>query len=134
MFTLDSRLANDTLELGKIGICKVLLSKDSNYPWIILVPEIENSTEIHQLSAEQQTQIMQTITSIASKVEAEFKADKINIGALGNVVKQLHIHIVARYETDIAWPGPIWGQHPAKPYTSEELASLAEKMKKLLAL
>ncbi|HAG53339.1 MAG TPA: HIT family protein [Alphaproteobacteria bacterium] len=134
MFKLDDRLANDTLELGKIGICKVLLSKDSNYPWIILVPELENTTEIHQLSTKQQIEVMQTITTIASKMETEFKADKINIGALGNVVKQLHIHIVARHETDIAWPGPIWGQHPAKAYTQEELTALAEKLTKLLEL
>tara|TARA_Y100001960_G_C14672163_1_gene826598 strand:+ start:418 stop:825 length:408 start_codon:yes stop_codon:yes gene_type:complete len=132
MFQLDSRLANDTIELGKIGFNKVLLSKDSNYPWLILVPEIDDLTEIHQLSAEQQTELMQTITTLAKQLEELFDADKINIGALGNVVKQLHIHIIVRYEQDIAWPGPIWGQHPATPYQEQDLAILAQGLRKVL--
>ncbi len=134
MFKLDDRLANDTVELGKIGFTKVLMCKDSNYPWVILVPEIDNATEIHQLTANQQTELMQTITFIAEKMEVEFKADKINIGALGNVVKQLHIHVVARYETDIAWPGPIWGQHPMKQYDEATMVTMINKLKQLFEL
>lgn len=134
MFKLDDRLANDTVELGKIGFTKVLLCKDSNYPWIILVPEIENATEIHQLTTTQQTELMQTITFIAEKMETNFDADKINVGALGNVVKQLHIHIVVRYEQDIAWPGPIWGKHPMVQYEEQDLALMAQGLKLLLEI
>lgn len=134
MFKLDERLANDTVELGKIGFTKVLLCKDSNYPWIILVPEIENATEIHQLSTQQQTELMQTITFIAEKMEKNFDADKINVGALGNVVKQLHIHVVVRYQQDIAWPGPIWGKHPMAQYDAQDLAFMATGLKQLLEI
>ena len=134
MFKLDARLENDTIELGKIEFIKVLMSKDSNYPWLILVPEIADATELFDLDAQQQQLLMQTITKISKDMQVEFSADKINVGALGNVVKQLHIHIVARFETDIAWPGPIWGQHPAKPYTQEQLEAQINKMKEMLGL
>lgn len=134
MFKLDDRLENDTIELGNIEFIKVLMSKDSNYPWLILVPEIANATELFDLDAQQQQLLMQTITKISKDMQVKFSADKINVGALGNVVKQLHIHIVARFETDIAWPGPIWGQHPAKPYTQEQLETQINKMKEMLGL
>lgn len=134
MFKLDDRLENDTIELGNIEFIKVLMSKDSNYPWLILVPEIADATELFDLDAQQQQLLMQTITKISKDMQVEFSADKINVGALGNVVKQLHIHIVARFETDIAWPGPIWGQHPAKPYTQEQLETQINKMKEMLGL
>ena len=134
MFKLDARLENDTIELGNIEFIKVLMSKDSNYPWLILVPEIADATELFDLDAQQQQLLMQTITKISKDMQVEFSADKINVGALGNVVKQLHIHIVARFETDIAWPGPIWGQHPAKPYTQDQLENQINKMKEMLGL
>ncbi|PPR08405.1 MAG: hypothetical protein CFH44_01097 [Proteobacteria bacterium] len=134
MFKLDARLENDTIELGKIEFIKVLMSKDNNYPWLILVPEIADATELFDLNTQQQQLLMQTITKISKDMQVEFSADKINVGALGNVVKQLHIHIVARFETDIAWPGPIWGQHPAKPYTQEQLEAQINKMKEMLGL
>tara|TARA_Y100001960_G_scaffold82962_2_gene88619 strand:- start:490 stop:894 length:405 start_codon:yes stop_codon:yes gene_type:complete len=134
MFKLDARLENDTIELGNIEFIKVLMSKDSNYPWLILVPEIADATELFDLDAQQQQLLMQTITKISKDMQVEFSADKINVGALGNVVKQLHIHIVARFETDIAWPGPIWGQHPAKPYTQKQLETQINKMKEMLGL
>lgn len=132
MFELDSRLQNDTIELGNFEFIKVLMSKDSNYPWLILVPEVEGATELFDLTADQQTFLMQVIAEISEKMNVTFKADKINVGALGNVVKQLHIHIVARYETDIAWPGPIWGQHPAKPYTDTDLEKQINIIKEML--
>lgn len=134
MFKLDDRLANDTIELGSIGFNKVLLSKDSNYPWIILVPAINDLTEIHELTEDQQIELMQTITKLSAKLKETFGADKINVGALGNVVKQLHIHIVVRYEEDIAWPGPIWGKHPSKAYAQEDLTILAAGLKSVLEL
>lgn len=134
MFKLDDRLANDTIELGNLGFTKILMCKDSNYPWVILVPEIANATEIHQLTPQQQTELMQTITFIAQNMETEFKADKINIAALGNVVKQLHIHVVARYEQDLAWPGPIWGKHPMQQYNEIAMEEMALKFKKLFNL
>ena len=134
MFKLDARLENDTIELGNIEFIKVLMSKDSNYPWLILVPEIADATELFDLDAQQQQLLMQTITKISKDMQVEFSADKINVGALGNVVKQLHIHIVARFETDIAWPGPIWGQHPATPYHEQDLAILAQGLKQVLEI
>jgi diadenosine tetraphosphate (Ap4A) HIT family hydrolase len=134
MFKLDERIANDTVELGKIDFIKVLLSKDSNYPWVILVPEAENATEIHHLDTDQQTKLIKTIADISKILEENFKADKINVGALGNVVSQLHIHIVVRYKQDIAWPNPIWGKHPVQQYNQQDLALMQQGLKQILNL
>lgn len=134
MFKLDDRLKNDTIELGTIDFIKVLLSKDSNYPWVILVPEVANATEIHHLDTNQQTFLIKTIADISKILEKNFKADKINIGALGNVVSQLHIHIVVRYKQDIAWPNPIWGKHPMQQYEQQNLDLMQQGLKQLLNL
>jgi diadenosine tetraphosphate (Ap4A) HIT family hydrolase len=134
MFQLDERLQNDTVELGSIGINKILLANDSQYPWIILVPQIENVSELYHLNAEQQQETLQTISFIGQKMEEHFKADKMNIANIGNIVKQLHIHIVARFEKDLAWPAPIWGKAPMKRYEKSELEELCSTLQSVLNL
>ena len=124
MFELHSRLQADTRLLGDLPLCRALLAKDSQYPWLILVPRVANLREIHHLAPAQQQQLMEESCAVATLMEQALRPDKINVAALGNLVPQLHLHHVARFSTDKAWPGPIWGAHPSVPY--EEAALLAE--------
>ncbi|MEV3822760.1 MULTISPECIES: HIT domain-containing protein [Aeromonas] len=121
MFELHSRLQADTRLLGDLPLCRVLLAKDSQYPWLILVPRVANLREIHHLAPAQQQQLMQESCAVATLMEQALRPDKINVAALGNLVPQLHLHHVARFSTDKAWPGPIWGAHPSLPYDESTL-------------
>lgn len=118
-FTLHPQLENDTTTLGEFPLCTVLLAKDDSVPWLILVPKTDGIRELHHLSMEKQQQFLVESQVVCQALESLFKPDKINIGALGNMVPQLHIHHVARFISDIAWPGPIWGNH-AGEFRSEE--------------
>jgi len=104
---------------------------DNQFPWVILVPERENITEIHQLSEHDQQQLMRESCHIAKQLATLFKADKMNIAALGNMVPQLHIHHVVRYKTDPAWPAPIWGKFNTVAYTDDALEVIRNKLKVL---
>ncbi len=130
MTELDPRLLNDCEVLGQFKLCHVLLMRDANYPWIVLVPDRENKTEIFDLSEEDQKQLNIESNILLAFLKKEFNADKMNVAALGNVVSQLHIHHVVRYQTDIAWPAPVWGAYPAKAYSEsslqERIASLVK--------
>lgn len=135
MFSFDKRLLDDCEVLGKFKLCHVLLMRDANYPWCILVPERENMIEIFDLSIDDQKQLQLESISLLTYLKKEFNADKMNVAALGNVVSQLHVHHIVRYENDIAWPAPVWGAYPAKNYTDSELKKrikrLIEGFKKL---
>ncbi|MFM1703781.1 HIT domain-containing protein [Aeromonas salmonicida] len=133
MFELHTRLQADTQLLGDLRLCRVLLAKDSQYPWLILVPRVDNLREIHHLAPAQQQQLMQESCAVATLMEQALSPDKINIGALGNLVPQLHLHHVARFTTDKAWPGPIWGAHPALPYDPQALRTQADSWRAWLA-
>ncbi|MCE9943093.1 HIT domain-containing protein [Aeromonas rivipollensis] len=126
MFELHPRLQADTQILGDLPLCRVLLAKDSQYPWLILVPRVPGLREIHHLLPEQQQQLMQESCAVATLMEEALGPDKINVAALGNLVPQLHLHHVARFSTDAAWPGPIWGAHPAIPYQAQDLRLQAD--------
>ena len=102
--------------------------KDANYPWFILVPDRENISEIHQLAPTDQQQLIVESSMLSKTISEQFMADKINIAALGNVVPQLHIHHIVRYKTDAAWPAPVWGKHPALPYTETSIDQLVSKL------
>ncbi|MBT4588739.1 MAG: HIT family protein [Rhodospirillaceae bacterium] len=127
-FVLDSRLTADTIPVTDLTLCKVLLINDSRYPWLILVPKRAEKSEIHHLAEEEQATLLTEITQISEMLEAEFRPDKINIGALGNIVSQLHVHIIARNDGDAAWPGPVWGHSPATAYTAEDGEKLAQSI------
>ncbi|MCC6303197.1 MAG: HIT domain-containing protein [Gammaproteobacteria bacterium] len=116
MAELHPRLAADTVEIGRFPLCRVLLMKDANYPWCILVPDRADVTEIHQLSAGDQLQLMRESVRLSEAMTQVFRPDKLNIAALGNVVPQLHVHHIARYRHDPAWPVPVWGRVPAAEY------------------
>ncbi|MCK5387156.1 MAG: HIT domain-containing protein [Gammaproteobacteria bacterium] len=130
MFTFDPRLLNDCEVLGKFKLCHVLLMRDANYPWCVLVPDRENLIEVFELSQEDQNQLQLESNTLLAFLKNEFNADKMNVAALGNVVSQLHIHHIVRYKTDIAWPAPVWGAFPAKSYEKECLEKLVAKLRK----
>jgi diadenosine tetraphosphate (Ap4A) HIT family hydrolase len=105
---------------------------DANYPWLILVPDRDNITEIYQLSEADQAQLIRESSLVAKMLSDHFNADKINIAALGNVVPQLHIHHIARYRHDAAWPKPVWGQVPSQPYSEEAQMNVLDKLRAAL--
>jgi len=117
---LHPKLAQDCFILGQFDLCLLLLINDSQYPWFILVPQRENISEIHHLPPHEQQQLMAESCLLATAIEQAFQADKLNIAALGNMVPQLHIHHIARYKNDIAWPKPVWGAYPAIAYRDDE--------------
>ena len=132
MFTLHTQLQQDCVQLGRFELCHLLLMNDANYPWFILVPGREDITEIFQLSEADQIQLIRESSVLSEKLAWEFKADKMNIGALGNMVPQLHVHHIVRYQHDPAWPAPVWGKLAAKPYEPVQLQQLLDRLKNLL--
>ena len=121
MIILDPRLLNDCEVIGKFELCNVLLMRDANYPWCVLVPDRDGMTEIFDLTADEQERLKLESNTLLEYLKNEFNADKMNVAALGNVVPQLHIHHIVRYKTDIAWPAPVWGAFPTKAYSDEEI-------------
>ncbi len=115
-FTLHPRLAADCILIGRLPLSLLLLFNDARYPWFILVPQREAISEVYQLAEVDQQQLWRESAILGRHLMQSFHADKINIGALGNLVPQLHVHHIARFSTDPAWPGPVWGHSPPEPY------------------
>lgn len=132
MFELHPRLAADAVVIGRFDLSLLLLSKDVNYPWCILVPQVEDVFEIHHLSSEEQRQLMHESCRLSEVMTSLFDAHKMNVAALGNIVRQLHIHHVARLENDPAWPQPIWGKLPAKDYIPAEWSERVKRLQNAL--
>ncbi|MBC3438880.1 HIT domain-containing protein [Pseudomonas sp. BW16M2] len=132
MFTLDSRLQEDSLVLGDLPLCRLLLSKDANYPWFILVPRRADITEVFELEEADQQQLWVETTALAEALKDAFAADKMNVAALGNVVSQLHMHVIVRRQGDAAWPAPVWGRVPAIGYTQEQIDGIRQQVRALL--
>lgn len=133
MFTLHPQLATDTLHVTDLKLCRVLLMNNSNFPWLILVPMRENMREIFDLNADDYVMAMEEIRMVAAKFSEFTKADKMNVAALGNMVTQLHIHIIARFKNDEAWPNPVWNCGiTGKVYDAEKRTNLIEQLKSLL--
>lgn len=133
MFTLHPQLEKDTFLLGQFPLSLVLLSRDANYPWCILVPRREAMREIHHLGEEDRIQLMKESCHLAEVMVDLFVPDKMNVAVLGNKVEQLHMHHVARFASDPAWPGPIWGAVDAKAYSEDEFHQLASRLQSALA-
>ena len=122
MFELDDRLAADTVPIGDLNLCRVLLMNDGRYPWLILVPAKPDLTEIGDLARYDRIVLMDEMEHASNAIRALYNPIKVNVGALGNVVRQLHVHIVGRTECDPAWPGPVWGHSAAEAYAPEAIA------------
>ena len=118
---LDPRLADDTHPVALLPLCEVRLMDDAHHPWLILVPRVEDAVDITDLDAAQQSALMREIDRAARALQTAVKPHKLNVAALGNVVPQLHVHVIARYRDDIAWPRPVWGTATAQPYSPEQL-------------
>ncbi len=118
-FTLHPQLQKDTDIIGEFPLCLVLLIKDSAVPWVVLVPKKAEIKELHHLPMTDQQQFLVESQMVSQALEQCFKPDKLNLGALGNMVPQLHIHHIARFKTDIAWPGPVWGNTNGERRTDE---------------
>ena len=120
-FHLHTRLEQDCIPVGRFELCRLLMMNDCQYPWFILVPEVAGATEIYQLNKAQRALLIEESCYLAETLVTLYEAHKMNIAAIGNLVPQLHIHHVVRYQTDIAWPGPIWGKFATLPYTEQQI-------------
>ncbi|MHC5351869.1 HIT family protein [Pseudomonas sp. A46] len=132
MFALDPRLQQDTLPIGDFPLCRLLLMNDSQYPWFILVPRREEVSELFQLGVEDQRRLWEETTFLAETLKDTFGADKMNVASLGNVVSQLHMHVIVRRRSDVAWPAPVWGRQPAVAYSADEVSAIRAKLRMAL--
>lgn len=132
-FVLDARLEGDTTPVIDLALSRVLLMKDARFPWLILVPRRANLAELIDLPPGDRARLAGEIDAASRALKDETGCDKLNIAALGNIVRQLHVHVVARFRNDAAWPGPVWGAGAAAPYKSEEIADFSARMKSRLA-
>jgi len=119
-FTLNPTLKADTFEVTKLDLCYIGLMNDKRYPWLVMVPMRSDLTELIDLQSQDQIQLMKEISFVSEHMQALFKPHKLNIATLGNIVRQLHIHVVARHQEDATWPQPIWGRGQNEPYGSEK--------------
>lgn len=128
MFELDKRLQQDTCWLADLPLCRVLLMKDARYPWLILVPRVAEVSELFDLHDDQQQQLWDESRLVSQAMAQQFRADKMNLATLGNVVRQLHMHLVVRMEGDDSWPAPVWGRGTAVAYGADEQDTMREQM------
>ena len=129
MFELHAQLQKDCVVVGDFTLCRVLLLNDSQYPWFILVPRRAPMREGFELADDDRAQFHRESDRFAALLADNFAADKLNIAALGNMVPQLHVHHIVRYQTDPAWPAPVWGKLPAKPYEAAALQAVLDKVR-----
>ncbi|AJC48959.1 HIT family protein [Allofrancisella guangzhouensis] len=129
MFKLDERLEKDTFEVCQTLDCKILVMNNITSPWFIVVP-FTDKIEWYELDDSVQYNINALINKLSVFLKDEYKVDKLNIATLGNVVKQMHIHVIGRFTTDPAWPNPVWGNIQVQAYSEEQKASLKERIKK----
>ena len=121
LFELDDRLAADSHPLCRFELCDVRLMDDANYPWLILVPRIADARDLIDLDDTQRHRLSDETDRAARLLRDAFRPRKLNVAALGNVVAQLHVHVIARFESDAAWPAPVWGRVESAPYSPERL-------------
>jgi diadenosine tetraphosphate (Ap4A) HIT family hydrolase len=126
---LDTRLANDTIFVGDLPLARMLLMNQAAFPWVILVPRVAGAVEVMDLTVQEQATLWQEVTQTAANLQQITGADKMNIATLGNVVKQLHMHVIARFEGDALWPNPVWG-HPIEPYDQNAQEEIVTQLQK----
>jgi diadenosine tetraphosphate (Ap4A) HIT family hydrolase len=131
---LDPQLARDTATVGNLPLSRVLVSRDASYPWLILVPRRAGAVELIDLPDADQAQVMREIAQVGRVLKTMTACDKLNIAAIGNMVAQLHIHLVARHRGDAAWPKPIWGAGSARTYAPDVLDQFITVLRRDLGL
>lgn len=131
-FALDPRLAADSHALASLELSELRLHADSSYPWLILVPRIAATRELIDLDPAQQHQLLTEINRCSHLLTRAFHPHKLNVAALGNVVEQLHVHVIARFRDDPAWPAPVWGRAPTVAYAPDALNARIKQLRQLL--
>ena len=131
-FSLHPQLAADTAFVADLPHCRVLLMNNSRFPWLILVPRVSGLSELFDLSAADHDAVMREVRQVSLRFYGQSRADKMNVAALGNVVPQLHIHVIARYRGDDAWPSPVWGSQPTLPYDAQTLDERLSALRSML--
>ena len=131
-WSLHPQLAQDTVPLGDLPLARVLLAKDANYPWLILVPRLPGLVELIDLEENAQVQLLGEIAAAARTLKSVTRCHKLNIAALGNQVPQLHVHVIARQHSDAAWPKPVWGVKPPLAYNDGQQADLLGALRQSL--
>ena len=133
-FQLHERLQQDCILIGRFSLCQLLMMNDKQFPWFILVPERPDIKEIYQLNSADRQLLSEESCFLAENMANLFNADKMNVAAIGNLVPQLHIHHIVRYQIDKAWPAPVWGKFAALPYTELQIIELTDKVRAQLKM
>ncbi len=133
-WSLHPQLKKDTIDIGDLPLSKVLVIRDANFPWLLLVPRRAEVSEIIDLDEVEQAQLMTEVSRAARALKEITKCDKLNIAALGNMVPQLHVHVIARRTSDVAWPRPVWGVAPALPHDAEEVQHFISALRRKIWL
>jgi diadenosine tetraphosphate (Ap4A) HIT family hydrolase len=133
-WSLHPQLEKDTIDIGDLPLSRVLVIRDANYPWLLLVPRRSEAVEIIDLDEVEQAQLMTETSRAARALKDVTKCDKLNIAALGNMVPQLHVHIIARRKQDAAWPRPVWGVVPPLPHDAEEVQNFISALRRKIWL
>ena len=132
-FELDGRIARDSDLIATLDLCQLRIQNDSRWPWLVMVPQRADMTEIFELPEADQALLSAEVNHVAAVLKEITGATKINVGALGNIVRQLHVHVIARFEGDANWPGPIWGYGSAEPYDGEKRQALMNRLMEKLS-
>jgi diadenosine tetraphosphate (Ap4A) HIT family hydrolase len=127
-FELHPRLADDTTPIRRLGLSRLLLMNDRRFPWVLLVPARTGACEIHDLGEGDRAVLVEEISRTGAALQKLFTPDKINVGAIGNIVPQLHVHVVARHVGDAAWPAPVWGFGTPEPYPADVLKEIVRRI------
>jgi diadenosine tetraphosphate (Ap4A) HIT family hydrolase len=133
-FALDPQLARDTHDIGGLGLSRALLMNDRRFPWLILVPQRPGLVELIDLDPAGRAALLEEITRASRALRSELAPHKLNVAALGNMVRQLHVHVIARFHGDAAWPRPVWGVGTADPYGEDELEAMSARLRQALQI
>jgi diadenosine tetraphosphate (Ap4A) HIT family hydrolase len=133
VWSLHPQIANDTSPVGDLPLSRLLVMNDANYPWLLLVPRRPDARELVDLAESEQIRLTAEIAQVSRALQRLTGCDKLNVAALGNVVPQLHVHVIARRTSDAAWPKPVWGAVPPKPYAPQDLARFIAALRPMIA-
>ena len=131
-FKLHPRLIKDTYNVANLNLCKLLLMNDSNYPWFILVPRVDGISELFELTKLDRQSVNNEVDELSRRLLLHFNAKKMNVAAIGNIVPQLHVHVIVRKETDSAWPNPVWNNVDTVPYNNKDSIKLIKNIKLII--
>ncbi|MBU6464067.1 MAG: HIT family protein [Bradyrhizobium sp.] len=133
-WSLNPQLKQDTIDIGDLPLCRVLVINDANYPWLLLVPRRPEAVEIIDLDEVERAQLMAEISRVGRALKDVTGCHKLNIAALGNIVPQLHVHVIARRSSDAAWPRPVWGVAPPLEYDGDEVQRFISMLRREIGL